>query len=304
MLRRTLSTAFTALFLLGAAASPSWAAGGGGDGTGGGAAPPPPPPPPAGENDDGHYGGSTPGSGGYDDGDESSVIGCGAYTPVSSAAVEAIYPSSTTDGSYGPTAPYIEADDWSGYQDNPSGTWFVCYTTTPPRGWYDYVATAIPAIDFGDYITPPEVVFRPDASHAVIDVETWVALAANSGEPGYQNVRIDENVAFYDWEVRPRRIIWTPGDGSEQRSCEIPDDPRPAPEEIPSESDEGCSYVYRRPSVGEPESAFRVRVQVEYEAYIRVAPAGAWELAPGDNPVLGQPVDVPVRVGELQAVAD
>jgi hypothetical protein len=263
---------------------------------------PPPPPPPPGEDDgDGGYGGHHNGGGGYDDSDESPVVGCSAYVPVSSAYVVSIHPTSSNNGDYGETRPYIQDQDWAGFQANPGGTWFVCNTAT--REWFDYIAGATAAIDFHDQLTPPEVVFRPEADRAIVEFDTYVALASNGGVDGYGNMPIDENVPFYDWEARPRRIVWTPGDGSAERSCEIPDNPRPQAEEIPSETDEGCSYRYERPSVGEPESAFQAEIRVEYEVFIRLANGGAWRLAPGDNPILGQPSQVGLHVGELQAVA-
>jgi len=163
------------------------------------------------------------------------------------------------------------------------------------RAWYDYPdLNSIPAINYRDRLPVPDVTFSPSKGAMVVDLETWPTLA------DYGNVDIREDFVFYNFQARPRTLVWDPGDGSRVVRCPIPE-PRPGPG---ARLGDRCAHVYKRPSIVKDDrapDAFRSIVTVEYDIYAQIN-GGGWD--PVAEDYAGQQAVELVPVREIQAVAD
>ena len=124
--------------------------------------------------------------------------------------------------------------------------------------------------------------FSP-ADEQIVNVPTWMAIDSAASQPLQSSVSVPGVVVTVT--AQPAEVVWDMGDGA-RVTCRPASDPQ------------ACSHTYRWPSVGQPDSAYRVTATVVWHANWTVSGA----VGGGDLGTLSRSVTVPLRVGELQAL--
>ena len=128
----------------------------------------------------------------------------------------------------------------------------------------------------------PVPVFSP-ADEQIVNVPTWMAIDSAVWQPLQSTVSVPG--VSVTVTAQPDEVDWDMGDGA-RLTCRAARDPR------------ACTHTYQWPSVGQPDSAYRVTATVVWHASWTVTGAAGG----GDLGTLSRTVTVPLRVGELQAL--
>lgn len=141
-------------------------------------------------------------------------------------------------------------------------------------------------------IAAPVIATSPDASKALyVQVPTWLWIDASWWRPYEATASAGRVTATVS--VRPRRTVWSTGDGASV-AC---DGPGLAWRSGLAEDASPCRHTYRRSSSGQSGEAFSLRAEVELEV--------SWSSNVGVSgrlPAIRRSAETAARVAEIQAV--